>query len=215
MSEDTVARITVMAFGGLGVAIALIIAIYIRQIESKLEEWTDVKFRRPDDDYSYEGMVFWILPSFALIAIVMFYPFAIVRNNLPFYLGAMVGFLYPSLIMFLRLKTFSDTCINEETGLGYHPGAYLAVSLGAGWFMTARGFSMLNFQDIPAQLAYFVIALGLIAQTIPLFPDYLDRIVPVDLRSKAGLHFMGILAVALFIITHIIWIMVQSKVFGI
>lgn len=214
MSED-IARITVMAFAGLGVVIALIIAVYIRQIESKMENLFNIKFRRPDDDYSYEGMVLWLLPSFALIAVVMFYPFAVVRDNLPFYLGAMLGFLYPSLIMLLRLKTFSDTKIKESTGLGYHPGAYLAISLGAGWFMVARGFSMLNFQNIPSELAYITIILGVIAQTIPLFPDYLDKALPVDLRSRTGLLFMGVIAVILFIVTHIIWIMIQSRVFGI
>ena len=204
-----------MAFAGLGVVIALIIAIYIKQIEGKMENLFNIKFRRPDDDYSYEGMVLWLLPSFALIAIVMFYPFAVVRANFPFYVGAMIGFLYPSLIMLLRLKTFSDTKIEESTGLGYHPGAYLAISLGAGWFMTARGFSMLNFPNIPSELAYITIILGLMAQTIPLFPDYLDKISPTDLRSKTGLLFMGIIAVILFIVTHIIWIVIQSKVFGI
>jgi hypothetical protein len=214
LGED-IASITVMAFVGILVVIGFIIAVYIRRIEGKLERWMDIKFRRPDDDYSYEGMVLWLLPSILIAMVVLFYPFAIVRNNLPFYLGAMLGFLYPSLIMLFRLKIFSDASIKEDTDLGYHPGAYLAVSLGAGWFMTARGFSMLNFQNIPSELGYIVIALGLIAQTIPLFPDYLDKIVPFDLRSKAGLRFIGILAVFLFIITHIIWITVQSRFFGI
>jgi len=204
-----------MAFGGIGVAIAFFMAIYIHKIENSLENWINIKFRRTNGDYSYEGMVMWMLPSFALVLIVMFYPFAVVRNNLPFYIGAMVGFLYPSLIMLFWLKTFSDASIKKDADLGYHPGAYLVISLGAGWFMTARGFSMLNFQNIPSELAYITIALGLVAQSVPLFPDYLDKIVPFDLRSKAGLRFMGILAVFLFIVTHIIWIMVQSKVFGI
>ncbi len=140
-----------MAFAGLGVVIALIIAIYIKQIEGKMENLFNIKFRRPDDDYSYEGMVFWLLPSFALIAVVMFYPFAVVRGNFPFYLGAMIGFLYPSLIILLLLKTFSDTKIKESTGLGY-PSAYLAISLCESWFMTARRFSMLNFQSIPSEI---------------------------------------------------------------
>lgn len=206
MSED-VARITVMASVGILVIIGIIIAVYIRQIEGKMENLFNVKFRRPDDDYSYEGMVFWLLPSVLIAMVVLFYPFAVVRGNFPFYLGAMIGFLYPSLIMLLRLKTFSDTKIKESTGLGYHPGAYLAISLGAGWFMTARGFSMLNFQNIPSELAYITIILGLIAQTIPLFPDYIDKISPTDLRSKTGLLFMGIIAVILFIVTNIIWIL--------
>jgi hypothetical protein len=140
-----------MAFAGLGVVIALIIAIYIKQIEGKMENLFNIKFRRPDDDYSYEGMVLWLLPSFALIAVVMFYPFAVARANFPFYVGAMIGFLYPSLIILLLLKTFSDTKIKESTGLGY-PSAYLAISLCESWFMTARRFSMLNFQSIPSEI---------------------------------------------------------------
>ena len=214
MSED-IARITVMASVGVLVLIGIIIAVYIRQIEGKMENLFNIKFRRPDDDYSYEGMVLWLLPSTLIAMVVLFYPFAVVRDNLPFYLGAMLGFLYPSLIMLLRLKTFSDTKIKGSTGLGYHPGAYLAISLGAGWFMTVRGFSMLNFPNIPSELAYITIILGLVAQTIPLFPDYIDKISPTDLRSKTGLLFMGIVAVVLFIVTNIIWIVVQSRVFGI
>ena len=74
---------------------------------------------------------------------------------------------------------------------------------------------MLHFPGIPLELAYIVLGMGLVAMTIPLFPDYLDHVVPVDMRSRAGLRFIGVLAVALFILTHIIWIILQSKVFGI
>jgi len=140
-----------MASVGVLVLIGIVIAIYIRQIEGKIENLFNIKFRRPDDDYSYEGMVFWLLPSTLIAMVVLFYPFAVARDNLPFYLGAMIGFLYPSLIILLLLKTFSDTKIKESTGLGY-PSAYLAISLCESWFMTARRFSMLNFQSIPSEI---------------------------------------------------------------
>lgn len=177
---------------------------------------TGIKIRHPNGDYSYEGILIWLPLLFGLLLIFMYYPVAIDYNNLPAFLGTAVGFLYPSLIMLLRRKTFSDASIKEDTGVGYNPSAYLIISLGAGWFMILRGFSMLNFPDkVPAELGYIVLTMGLIAMTIPLFPDYLDKITSVDLRSQAGLRFMGIVAVLLFISTHIIWILVQSKVFGI
>lgn len=55
----------------------------------------------------------------------------------------------------------------------------------------------------------------LVAMTVHLFQDYLDRLVSFDMRSRAGPRFVGLLAVALLIGTTILWITVQSKVFGI
>lgn len=186
---------------------------YIKPIETALENFADVKIRRSDNDYSYEGIIIWMPLIFGSLLIFMYYPVVVAYNNLPAFLGLVVGFLYPSVIMLFKIQTFSDACIEEDTGFGYHPLVYLLISLAAGWFMVLRGFSILNFQNIPSELAYIILAMGLIAMTIPLFPDYLDRVVSVDLRSWKGFRFMGIVAVALFIGTHLIWIVLQSKFF--
>lgn len=113
----------------------------------------------------------------------------------------------------LRLSTI-DAGMNDD-GYGYNPLVYFFASVGAGWFMVFRGFSMLNFPSIPLELACIVLVMGLVAMVVPLFPDYLDRLVSFDMRSRAGPRFVGLLAVALLIGTTIVWITVQSKVFGI
>lgn len=104
---------------------------------------------------------------------------------------------------------------------------YYAFSLAAGAFMTVRGFSMLNFPDIPSELAVTVIFLGLIGQTIPLFPDYIEKIVPVKLGIKKGIEhlnsaekkkagiFMVILSIVTFLIIRFIAMTIQSQIFGI
>jgi len=209
-------HLAVMIFVGLYLVLGVIVlTVYIKPIEKKLEKMFNVKIKRPDDDYSYEGIVIWMPLVFGSLLLFMYYPIVVSYGNLPAFLGIAVGFLYPSILMLLRLKTFGDASIQESTGMGYHPGAYLFISLGAGWFMVLRGFSMLNFPNIPSELAYIVLGMGLIAMTIPLFPDYLDKALSVDLRSSNGLRFMAVIAVILFIVTHIIWIVVQSMVFGI
>lgn len=209
-------HLAVMIFIGLYLIFGVVIlTVYIKKFEKALENLSKVRIRRPGNDYSYEGMVIWMPIIFGSLLIFMYYPIAVVYNNLSAFLGIAVGFLYPSILMLFRLKTFSDVNIKEDTGLGYHPGVYLFIALGAGWFMVLRGFSMLNFMNIPYELAYIVLAMGLISMTIPMFPDYLDRVVPVDLRSRNGFLFMGAIAVILFILAHIIWLLLQSKVFGI
>lgn len=209
-------HLAVMIFVGLYLIVGVIVLTgYIKPIEKKLEKMFKIKIKRPDDDYSYEGIVIWMPLVFGPLLLFMYYPIVVAYANLPAFLGIAVGFLYPSVVMLLRLRTFSDANIQVSTGMGYHPGAYLFISLGAGWFMVLRGFSMLNFPNIPSELSYIVLGMGLLAMTIPLFPDYLDKVMPVDLRSSSGLRLMGLIAVVLFIGTHIVWIVLQSKVFGI
>jgi len=207
------------------VAILVLFAAFLAKFRSSmrngLEKLTGIKTVRKGiyngglDDQTYEGIILETPVIILAAALVSYYPIVVALQNFSGYIGFVVIFLFPFILELLRIKTFSDSSILEETGIGYHPAFCFLFSIAAGGFMTIRGFSMLNFPDMPLELAYFVIVLGLFAQAIPLFPDYIEKILHRNLRSKIGLRFMGILAVVLFIVTHIIWIVVQSKVFGI
>jgi hypothetical protein len=206
--------------GSVGIMLlcALISAKYRGSIRRNLERLTGVKMVREGeyegglDDETYEGIILETPIIIVLLAAVMYYPFA---HNFPFYIGFMMNFTYPFLILLLRIRTFNDSSILEETGIGYHPAYCFLLSIAAGGFTTATGFSMLNFPDKgPFELACIVIVLGLIAQSIPLFPDYINKIVPFEIRSRYGYKFMAILAAVLFFVTWIIKIYIQSNIFG-
>jgi len=132
-------------------------------------------------------------------------------NNFPIYLGFITIFLFPFLILLLRIRIFSDSSILERTGIGYHPAYCFLLSIFAGGFTTGTGFSMLNFPEDPVGLAYSMIIVGLIAQAIPLFPDYINKILPFEIRSKFGYKFMVVLAIVIFFATWLIHIYLQSQ----
>jgi hypothetical protein len=132
-------------------------------------------------------------------------------NNFPIYLGFIMIFLFPFLILLLRIRIFSDSSILERTGIGYHPAYCFLLSIFAGVFTTGTGFSMLNFPEDPVGLAYSMIIVGLIAQAIPLFPDYINKILPFEIRSKFGYKFMVVLAIVIFFATWLIHIYLQSQ----
>lgn len=215
------AFVAVMGSVGILVLFAAVLAKFRGNMRKGLERLTGVKtvkdgaYQGGLGDQTYEGMILETPVMILAGAVASYYPVVVVLHNFSGYVGFMVIFLFPFIVELLRIKTFSDSNILEETNIGYHPTYCFLFSLAAGGFITIRGFSMLNFPDMPSDLAYFVIVLGLFAQSIPLFPDYIEKILHRNLRSTAGLRFMGILAVVLFIVTHIIWIAVQSKVFGI
>lgn len=163
-----------------------------------------------------------------LIAIVVVFllcviPVVFMIGNFPALIGLWVGLSYPLVLMFFRTKIFDEKM--RMTFPRYL--IYYAFSLAAGIFMTVRGFSMLNFAGFPLELAVLVIFLGLIGQTVPLFPDYIEKISPVKLgikkgsahltvaeTKKAGI-FMATLSIVTFLIIRFIAMTVQSQIFGI
>jgi hypothetical protein len=82
------------------------------------------------------------------------------------------------------------------------PLSYWILSVALGFFTVGRGFSGLNFYliDGSVSLEFVVISIiiGLAVQSVVLFPDKMDRLVPLDLRTKKGFIFMIVLAFILF-----------------
>lgn len=200
----------------MGLLFAAISAKYRGQIRKGLEKLTGIKtvrkgvYRGGLDDQTYEGIILETPLVVLAMAILFYYPFAISLHNFPIYVGFVMVFFFPFVILFFRIRTFSDSNILERTGIGYHPAYCFLLSVFAGGYTTGTGFSMLNFPEDPLGLAYSMIFVGLIAQAIPLFPDYINKLLPFEIRSKFGYKFMVILAVVIFFATWVIHIYLQS-----
>ena len=87
-------------------------------------------------------------------------------------------------------------------GFGFMPVAYWTLSALLGLYITGGGFSdiYLHFaKGFPSlEAAVFTIILGLLVQSVYLFPDKLNKVVPIELRSKNGFWFMAALVFVLF-----------------
>lgn len=126
----------------------------------------------------------------------------LMSGNLFFGLGAAVAVVYPILGMFLRIKTFSDESIPHGGGFGFMPFSYWIMAEALGIYTMGKGFwSMNSYLSNGVPSLEFIIAsivVGLLLQTLYLFPDKLNKVVPIDLRTKNGFLFMFVLTFVLF-----------------
>lgn len=164
----------------------------------------------------YGGFVVLLNILFAPLLVMGFIALGIVTNNVPFGIGGLVASVFPLLVMFIRINTFSDESrpqmkISDRTiflGPGYMPISYFILSFGLGIYTTGRGFSAIHFyltKGSPSlEFCLVSIIVGLIVQSIVLFPDKINKIVPIDLRTKKGFVFMFILTIVLFIVSSFI-----------
>ena len=92
--------------------------------------------------------------------------------------------------------------IKTVKGFGYMPISYWILATALGFYTVGLGFSdiHLHFANGSPSLeaAVFIIILGLLVQSVYLFPDKLNRVVPIDLRTKNGFWFMFVLVFVLF-----------------
>ncbi len=177
---------------------------------------------------SYQGYVILFTlasPMFFFLMLAL----GLTSGNLWFGLGGAIALVYPIIVMFLRIKTFSDDSINvhkeikskkeampeiahmfsddeemevEIKSFGYMPISYWLISASLGLFTVGAGFSgiQLHFTKGSPSLeaALFMIIIGFLIQSVYLFPDKLNKIVPIDLKTKNGFWFMLVLAFVLF-----------------
>lgn len=204
-----------MGFVLSGFVLGTILMCYEDRLISKLEPILGIKIIRSDSkvkDYTYEGLSWLLLIYLSILAIVLFYPVAIDYNNFPGYIGCLFLLIYPQIVMIIRNGTFNDNSIPSEEnpvyvgsdvvidGPGYYPFYYWLFSFAIGGVSTIWGFSMLNFPDIPISEGFFLVLVGLIFQTLVLFPDVINWISPVDIRTKKGVQLMSGVTVTLVLI---------------
>ncbi|NYB52637.1 MAG: hypothetical protein HVN35_08785 [Methanobacteriaceae archaeon] len=150
---------------------------------------------------SYQGYVIVLLcssPAFFFGMLTL----GLMSGNLFFGLGAAVAVVYPIVGMFLRIKTFSDESIPRGGGFGFMPISYWIMAEALGIYTIGKGFSGISSYLINGtpSLEFIIasIAIGLLIQTVYLFPDKLNKIVPIELRTKNGFLFMFVMAFVLF-----------------
>jgi hypothetical protein len=160
-----------------------------------------------------EQMVIILTLTFAPLFLLGSIAMGITTNNIPFGIGLGVSTIYPLLFMFKRIKTFSDKNVPKydgpkmsiPLGPGYIPIGYWLLSALLGFQTTGRGFSALYFYFIKGnpslEFCLVSILVGLVVQSIILFPDKLNKIVPIDLRTRNGFGFMFVLTIVLFLVS--------------
>ena len=151
--------------------------------------------------YTYQGIVILLLlmspiPFFIGLAL------GFTTNNFWFGLGGSIAMIYPIIGMFLRIKTFNDSSIPKQGDFGFMPISYWILATALGLYTVGLGFSDIHLyfaNGSPSlEAAVFIIILGLLVQSVYLFPDKLNRVVPIDLRTKNGFWFMFVLVFVLF-----------------
>jgi hypothetical protein len=164
----------------------------------------------------YEQMLIVITLFFAPLFFLTSIAMGITTNNIPFGIGLGVSTIYPLLFMFKRIKTFSDESIPKyegpkmsiELGPGYMPYGYWLLSALLGFQTTGYGISRLHFYFMEGnpslEFCLMAIFFGLLMQSIVLFPDKINKVVPFDLRMREGILFMIFLVVVLFMIFNFI-----------
>lgn len=204
-----------MGFVLSGFVLGTILMCYEDRLIGKMEPILGIKIIRIDSkvkDYTYEGLSWLLLVYMSILAIFLFYPVAIDYNNFPGYIGCLFLLVYPQIVMIIRNGTFNDNSIPSEEnplyvgsevvidGPGYYPFYYWLFSLAIGGASTIWGFSMLNFPNIPVSEGFFLVLVGLIFQTLVLFPDVINWVSPVDLRTRKGVQLMSGVTVTLVLI---------------
>ena len=208
---------SIMVLAGLGLLIGMSYTfLFENKFSSKLEKILNIKLKNDNGfsmgSYTYEGLSWNLLICVSILFIVLLYPIVIVYNNFPAYIGLLFILIYPLVIMIIRNRTFSDNSIPSEEnpigdgdnlvveGPGYNPLYYWLFSFSIGCVSTIWGFSMLNFSDIPVNQGIFLVLVGLVLQTLVLFPDVINWVSPVDIRTKKGVQLMSGVTVTIVIL---------------
>jgi len=205
-----------MWFVFLGLIIGAILLFFEDWITKKLEKILGIKIKKFNcksmSCYTYEGLSWVLLMYISIVPIVLCYPIVVGNHNFPGYIGLLFITLYPIVAMIFRRNTFNNDSIPSARnpahkgpnlvtgGPGYNPLYYLLFSFSIGGASTVWGFSMLNFPDVPSNLGISTILIGIIAQSIVLFPDKINKFSPVDIRTRNGLYLMVGLSICIIII---------------
>lgn len=218
-------HLTFMGFALLALVIGAVLLSFEDKIIKKLESIFKMRFKKGNCKgmkcYTYEGLTWVLLMYLIILPIVLYYPVAVVDQNLPCYFGFVFICMYPPIIMLLRRDTFNDNSIPSSRnpisfgsnlvndGPGYNPVYYLLFSFLIGGSCTLWAFSQLNFLNHPLSIEVSRIIVGIIGQTVILFPDKINKISPVDTRTRKGLSFMiGVTVVIIiceFILSYLLY----------
>lgn len=100
----------------------------------------------------------------------------------------------------LRIRTFRDDNILPEVGWGYDPSASFIFSWLVAFTGFVIGFSRFYSMGFPLYVPFIVIIISLISCIVPMFPDYVNKVVPSDVRTEEGgkwLIFVNLIALSI------------------
>ncbi|UTB33096.1 MAG: hypothetical protein NKF70_02135 [Methanobacterium sp. ERen5] len=158
-----------------------------------------------DDGYNAEvvGLNYYLVPLFVMAGIVA----GIYFQNVVDGLAMILPLVFPLILMLHRMETFSDKSRYEYSemkmpiGPGYVPIIYGTISIIIGICITSSTVRMIGHYPLGVVIISICIALGI--QSLFLFPDKINKVLPFDLRTKNGLIFMIILGVILYVMVNI------------
>ncbi len=150
--------------------IILVGVVLILCFWDKLDKKYGFRPKRSPYQCSYQFYVVLLLFSMAPAIFIFGLFLGLEMGSFWFGFGFAFAAVFPICVMFLRIKTFSDRSIPVGGGFGFMPLSY--------WILS--------------------ILIGLVVQSVVLFPDKLNKVVPLDLRTKNGFLFMFALALVLY-----------------
>lgn len=203
-----------------GGAIVIFIAILFDRI------WPDVQVKLRNKGVKFEYQLELICGMIITgVACVVFIPvIGGILHNMLGLVGFGVAVIYPLVVMYLRQGVFGEKMQLITTDLRIYR-VFLVFSVMAGGYFTILSFSILNFH-FPLGLVFTFLILGLFAQTVPLYFDLFDRILPVDLGmnrerpmnsedAQKAIAVVGAISVLTFVFIQFIAFTMKAQLFGI
>ena len=161
-----------------------------------LREESNYKFRNAQEEVTSQGMILFLFLNFSVYYLLFLLVFGFD------YFMIIFPVFFPSLMLALRTRTFSDDNILPETGIGYNfIQSYVLSFLGSlGFLMLVPAFFS---SEVHLDLGVIVLILSLISSLVPLFPDYFNRFLPYDVRTKKGQNVFRIISISLIILLFV------------
>jgi hypothetical protein len=205
------------------VSIAILFVIYSKNLWGYNWEKLRDKFKLMGVKRDYQVELLTGLIAMGFVFVFVSPVIGWMMHNVPALFGVLVAVCYPIMVMFLRPVTFENVLKIVQDFRIYR--VFVIFSVFAGGYFTIAGFSSMNFNH-PLGLSLTFIFIGLLGQTVPLLPDYIEKITKFDLgmnrrwrmnnkKSQRALTFLGVLSFVIFIILRFISESIQTSVFGV
>ena len=168
--------------------------IYFEKLEEKYGSFSKFHF-----GMTYQ-LVARYLPLFAPGLIALSLSLSYILNNLTLGIFVSLSFIIPSLIFF-RSNVFNDkNCLlDKEVVFGYPTGIYTIISQLFGLYGFYNAYLVLN----TIYNTIFLVIITIIFQGILLFPEVMNRYLPIDIRLKK--YFLLVISVLTLIFLSLVY----------
>ena len=167
--------------------------IFVDKINEKYGRYSEIRF-----GYTYQCLLHSVSYFYiSIMGIILF----IAHDLDMLLLGCLLSFTFviPFISAFIRTDTFNDSScyIGDEIVFGYHP-IYHILSIIIGLFGFYNVYNLLNINFNSAILLF---AITVIFQVIFIIPNWINKIVPFEIKRKEGfiIHITIIVVIYLLI----------------